>query len=177
MNVEDKKREVVLTKEEISNRVEALGAEISRDYEGKNLMVISLLKGSFIFTADLVRKISVPVHIEFMMTSSYGHGESSSGKLHIDKDIDVEDLSDFDVLIVDDIVDSGTTMHAILKLLEMRKPKSLKSCTLLDKPSRRVVEVTPDYCGYSIEDKFIVGYGLNYKDHYRNIDHIFAFVD
>lgn len=177
MNVEDKKREVVLTKEEISNRVEALGAEISRDYEGKNLMVISLLKGSFIFTADLVRKISVPVHIEFMMTSSYGHGESSSGKLHIDKDIDVENLSDFDVLIVDDIVDSGTTMHAILKLLEMRKPKSLKSCTLLDKPSRRVVEVKPDYCGYSIEDKFIVGYGLNYKDHYRNIDHIFAFVD
>ena len=177
MNVEDKKREVVLTKEEISNRVEALGAEISRDYQGKNLMVISLLKGSFIFTADLVRKISVPVHIEFMMTSSYGHGESSSGKLHIEKDIDVENLSDFDVLIVDDIVDSGTTMHAILKLLEMRKPKSLKSCTLLDKPSRRVVEVKPDYCGYSIEDKFIVGYGLNYKDHYRNVDHIFAFVD
>lgn len=166
-----------MTKEEISSRVKALGAEISRDYEGKNLMVISLLKGSFIFTADLVRCITVPVHIEFMMTSSYGHGEASSGKLHIDKDIDVENLSDFDVLIVDDIVDSGTTMHAILKLLEMRQPKSLKSCTLLDKPSRRVVEVKPDYCGYSIEDKFIVGYGLNYKDHYRNVDHIFAFVD
>jgi hypoxanthine phosphoribosyltransferase len=177
MNVEDKKREIVLTKEEISTRVKALGSEISKDYEGKNLMVISLLKGSFIFTADLVRNITVPVHIEFMMTSSYGHGESSSGKLHIDKDIDVENLSSFDVLIVDDIVDSGTTMHAILKLLELRNPKSLKSCTLLDKPSRRVVEVKPDYCGYSIEDKFIVGYGLNYKDHYRNIDHIFAFVD
>ena len=177
MNVEDKNREVVLTKEQIAERVASLGKEISKDYDGKNLLVISLLKGSFIFTADLVRAISVPVHVEFMITSSYGHGESSTGKLHIEKDVDVEDLSSYDVLIVDDIVDSGVTMHGTMELLRSRNPKSIKSCTLLDKPSRRVAEISPDYCGFSIEDKFIVGYGLNYKDHFRNIDHIFAFVD
>lgn len=177
MNVEDRRREVVLTKEDIANRVKELGAEISRDYEGKNLLAISLLKGSFIFTADLVREMSVPVHIEFMITSSYGHGEESTGELKIVKDIDVEDLSAFDVLIVDDIVDSGITMYETMKLLKARNPKSIKSCTLLDKPSRRVADITPDYCGFSIPDKFIVGYGLNYKDHYRNIDHIFAFVE
>lgn len=177
MNVEDKKREVVLTKSQISQRCEELGKEISKDYENKNLLVISLLKGSFIFTADLVREISVPVHIEFMITSSYGHGEESTGKLHIEKDVDVEDLSTYDVLIVDDIVDSGVTMYETMKLLSTRNPKSIKSCTLLDKPSRRVADISPDYCGFSIEDKFIVGYGLNYKDHYRNINHVFAFVD
>ncbi|MCH4891263.1 hypoxanthine phosphoribosyltransferase [Acidaminobacter sp. JC074] len=177
MNVEDRRREVVLTKEDIAKRVKELGAELSKDYEGKNLLAISLLKGSFIFTADLVREMSVPVHIEFMITSSYGHGEESTGELKIVKDIDVEDLSSFDVLVVDDIVDSGITMYETIKLLKARNPKSIKSCTLLDKPSRRVADITPDYCGFSIADKFIVGYGLNYKDHYRNIDHIFAFVE
>ena len=177
MNVEDKNREIVLSKEDIAQRVASLGKEISKDYEGKNLLVISLLKGSFIFTADLVRAISVPVHIEFMITSSYGHGEASTGQLHIEKDVDVEDLSKYDVLIVDDIVDSGITMHGTMALLSKRNPKSIKSCTLLDKPSRRVADISPDYCGFSIEDKFIVGYGLNYKDHFRNIDHVFAFVD
>lgn len=177
MNVEDRRREVVLSKEEIATRVRELGNEISNDYQDKNLLVISLLKGSFIFTADLVREMSVPVHIEFMITSSYGHGEESSGELRIEKDIDVEDLSSFDVLIVDDIVDSGITMYETMKLLKSRNPKSIKSCTLLDKPSRRIADIKPDYCGFSIPDKFIVGYGLNYKDHYRNIDHVFAFVE
>ncbi len=177
MNVEDRRREIVLTKEEIKNRVEELGKELSKDYEGKNLLVISLLKGSFIFTADLVREISVPVHIEFMITSSYGHGEESTGELHIEKDIDVKDLSEYDVLIVDDIVDSGVTMFETMKLLKTRNPNSIKSCTLLDKPSRRVASIKPDYCGFEIADKFIVGYGLNYKDYYRNVDHVFAFVE
>lgn len=177
MNVEDRRREVVLSKEEIATRVRELGAELSKDYTDKNLMVISLLKGSFIFTADLVREMSVPVHIEFMITSSYGHGEESTGELKIIKDVDVEDLSTFDVLIVDDIVDSGITMYETMKLLKSRNPKSIKCCTLLDKPSRRVADITPDYCGFSIPDQFIVGYGLNYKDHYRNIDHVFAFVE
>jgi len=177
MSVEDKRREVVLTKEQISQRCVSLGEEISRDYEGKNLLVVSLLKGAFIFTADLVREISVPVHIEFMITSSYGHGEESTGELRIEKDLDVEDLTTYDVLVVDDIVDSGITMYETMKLLASRQPRSIKSCTLLDKPSRRVADISPDYCGFSIEDKFIVGYGLNYKDHYRNIDHVFAFVD
>jgi len=177
MNVEDRRREVVLSKEQIATRVEELGIEISKDYEGKNLLVISLLKGSFIFTADLVREMSVPVHIEFMITSSYGHGEESTGELRIEKDVDVEDLSTYDVLIVDDIVDSGITMFETMKLLKTRNPKSIKSCTLLDKPSRRVADIKPDYCGFSIPDQFIVGYGLNYKDHYRNINHVFAFVE
>ncbi|MBI9013417.1 MAG: hypoxanthine phosphoribosyltransferase [Clostridiales bacterium] len=177
MNVEDRRREVVLSKDQIATRVQELGVEISRDYEGKNLLVISLLKGSFIFTADLVREISVPVHIEFMITSSYGHGEESTGELRIEKDVDVEDLSTYDVLIVDDIVDSGITMFETMKLLKTRNPKSIKSCTLLDKPSRRVADIKPDYCGFSIPDQFIVGYGLNYKDHYRNINHVFAFME
>jgi len=177
MNVEDRRREVVLSKEEIATRVQELGIEISKDYEDKNLLVISLLKGSFIFTADLVREMSVPVHIEFMITSSYGHGEESTGELRIEKDVDVEDLSTYDVLIVDDIVDSGITMFETMKLLKSRNPKSIKSCTLLDKPSRRVADIKPDYCGFSIPDQFIVGYGLNYKDHYRNINHVFAFVE
>lgn len=177
MRVEDRRREVVLTKQQIADRVVSLGEEITKDYADKNLLVISLLKGSFIFTADLVREIDVPVHIEFMITSSYGHGEESTGELQIIKDVDVEDLSIYDVLIVDDIVDSGITMYETMKLLKSRNPKSIKSCTLLDKPSRRVADITPDYCGFSIEDKFIVGYGLNYKDHFRNIDHVFAFVE
>ncbi len=177
MNVEDRRREVVLSKEQIATRVQELGIEISKDYEGKNLLVISLLKGSFIFTADLVREMSVPVHIEFMITSSYGHGEESTGELRIEKDVDVEDLSTYDVLIVDDIVDSGITMFETMKLLKKRNPKSIKSCTLLDKPSRRIADIKPDYCGFSIPDQFIVGYGLNYKDHYRNINHVFAFVE
>lgn len=177
MRVEDRRREVVLTKDEIAQRVKELGTELSKDYEGKNLLAISLLKGSFIFTADLVREMSVPVHIEFMITSSYGHGEESTGTLHIEKDIEVDDLSMYDVLVVDDIVDSGVTMYEIMKLLKTRNPKSIKSCTLLDKPSRRVADITPDYCGFSIADQFIVGYGLNYKDHFRNVDHIFAFME
>lgn len=177
MRVEDRRREIVLTREQIANRVKEMGEELSKAYEGKNLLVISLLKGSFIFTADLVREISVPVHIEFMITSSYGHGEESTGELKIEKDVDVDDLSQYDVLIVDDIVDSGITMYETMKLLKSRNPRSIKSCTLLDKPSRRAADITPDYCGFSIEDKFIVGYGLNYKDHFRNIDHVFAFVE
>lgn len=177
MNVEDRKREIVVSKSEIAKRVEELGKELSIAYENKNLLIISLLKGSFIFTADLVRQITVPVHIEFMITSSYGHSEESSGELHIEKDIEVDDLSMYDVLIVDDIIDSGVTMFEIMKLLKTRNPKSIKSCTLLNKPSRRVADVKPDYCGFEIPDMFIVGYGLNYQDYYRNIDHVFAFVE
>ncbi len=177
MDTDKAKREIILSKEMIINKVEELGSIISEDYKGKNLLVISLLKGSFIFTADLVRSLSIPVRIEFMITSSYGHGEESTGHLKIEKDIDVDNIEDYDVLIVDDIVDSGITMYNILDLIGKRNPKSLKACTFLDKPSRRKVEIEPDYCGFSIEDKFIVGYGLNYKDHFRNIDHVFAFIE
>jgi hypoxanthine phosphoribosyltransferase len=176
MSIENKRREVLLSKEAIEKRVDELGKFLSEEYADKNLLVISLLKGSFIFTADLVRKIDLPVRIEFMTTSSYGHDEETSGKVKIVQDIAV-DISDFDVLIVDDITDSALTMTGVIEILSKRNPKSIKSCVLLDKPSRRKVTYEPDYVGFEIPDKFIVGYGLNYGDYFRNIDHVFAFVD
>lgn len=177
MSIENKRREVLFSKEEIESRVRTLGQEITKDYEGKNLLVVSLLKGSFIFAADLVREIKLPVRIEFMTTSSYGHGEESSGSVKVIQDLEIDTLEEFDVLVVDDIVDSGITMVGVLDHLSKRNPKTLKCCSLLDKPSRRQVEIKPDYVGHAIPDKFIVGYGLNYGHLFRNEDHIFAFVD
>lgn len=176
MSIENKRREVLFSKEQISDRVVELGAQIAEEYKEKNLLVVSLLKGSFIFTADLVRAVEIPVRIEFMTTSSYGHSEESSGNVKVVQDLEV-DLSGYDVLVVDDITDSGITMKAVLEHLSNKHPKSIKSCVLLDKPSRRKVELEADYVGFTIPDKFIVGYGLNYGDYFRNIDHIFAFVD
>lgn len=177
MSIENKKREVLVSKEQIDQRVAELGAQLTEEYKEKNLLVISLLKGSFIFTADLVRKIDLPTRIEFMTTSSYGHGEESSGRVKVTQDLKIDDLSDFDVLIVDDITDSAITMTGVIEHLSKRNPASIKCCVLLDKPSRRQVEYQPDYVGFSIPDMFIVGYGLNYGDYMRNIDHVFAFVD
>lgn len=176
MSVENKRREILLSKSTIDERIAGLGLTLTEAYKDKNLLVISLLKGSFIFTADLVRKIDLPVRIEFMTTSSYGHDEESSGHVKVIQDIHV-DLTDFDVLIVDDITDSALTMTGVIEILSKRNPKSIKSCVLLDKPSRRKVEYVPDYVGFEIPDMFIVGYGLNYGDYFRNIDHVFAFVD
>ena len=176
MSVENKRREILLLKGTIDERIAGLGQTLTEAYKDKNLLVISLLKGSFIFTADLVRKIDLPVRIEFMTTSSYGHDEESSGHVKVIHDINV-DLTDFDVLIVDDITDSALTMTGVIEILSRRNPKSIKSCVLLDKPSRRKVEYVPDYVGFEIPDMFIVGYGLNYGDYFRNIDHVFAFVD
>ena len=173
--VEDKKRKVLFSEEEIAEQVARLGEEISRDYEGKDLVVVSLLKGAFVFTADLVRQISVPVEVDFMTTSSYGHSEESTGKVKILDDLDTH-VKNRDVLIVDDIIDSGYTMEKVKNHLASMGPRSLKICTLLDKPSRRQVDLEPDYVGYSIPDVFIVGYGLNYENHYRNIPYIFSFV-
>lgn len=176
MSIENKRREVLLSREAIDERVVSLGKTITEAYKDKNLLVISLLKGSFIFTADLVRKIDLPVRIEFMTTSSYGHDEHTTGHVKVVQDIHV-DLEEFDVLIVDDITDSALTMTGVIEILSKRNPKSIKACVLLDKPSRRKVTYEPDYVGFEIPDKFIVGYGLNYGDYYRNIDHVFAFVD
>ena len=172
MNIETKKWEVLCSEEQISSRLKELGSEISKDYEGKKLLVVSLLKGSFIFCADLVRNITVPVKIEFMTTSSYGHGEKSSGNVKVVSDVN-SDLAGYDVLIVDDITDTALTMSHVMKHLKAKNPNSVKSCVLLDKPSRRKVELVPDYCGFEIEDKFVVGYGLNYGDYYRNIPYVF----
>ncbi len=177
MSIQNKLREVLFTKEQIARKVKELGEIISRDYENKNLLVVSLLKGSFIFTADLVREIEVPVRIEFMVTSSYGNSEESSGEVKVLQDIKDESLKGYDVLIVDDITDTAITMTNVLRHLSKKNPNSIKSCVLLDKPSRRKVEYVADYIGFEIPDMFIVGYGLNYGDYLRNVDHVFAFVD
>ena len=176
MDIETKKWEVLCSQEQISEKLKELGEKISKDYEGKNLLVISLLKGSFIFCADLVRQITVPVKIEFMTTSSYGHSEESSGTVQVVSDVK-SDLVGYDVLVVDDITDSALTMDFVMKHLKTKNPNSIKSCVLLDKPSRRKVELVPDYCGFEIEDKFVVGYGLNYGDYYRNVPYVFNVTD
>ncbi len=171
-----KNKEVLLSKDDIANRVRELGQKITEDYKDKNLLAVSLLKGSFVFAADLLREIKLPVRIEFMVTSSYLHGEKSTGDVSITYDLDL-DMKDYDILIIDDIIDSGHTMKSVYESLLSKNPKSVSTVTLLDKPSRRQVDFEVDYKGFVIEDKFIVGYGLNYGDYYRNVDHIFAFVE
>lgn len=172
MDIETKKWEILCSEEQIATRLKGLGAQISEEYKDKNLLIISLLKGSFIFCADLVRNITVSVKIEFMTTSSYGHSEESTGKVKIVSDIS-SDMSGYDVLIVDDITDTALTMDFVINHIKSKNAKSVKSCVLLDKPSRRKVDLVPDYCGFEIEDKFVVGYGLNYGDYYRNIPYVF----
>ena len=171
-----KKRKTVISREDILNKNRELGKKISEDYKGKKLLIVSLLKGSFVFTADLVREIDVPTQIEFMTTSSYGHGEESTGQVNLVNDLGV-DVENRDVLIVDDIMDTGLTMKFIIDHLKKSNPSSIKSCVFLDKPERRKADITPDYVGYTIPDVFIVGYGLNYGDYYRNIPYIFTFED
>ena len=170
----NKKKKILYNREEISQRVKELGVEISNDYKDGEIVAISLLRGSFIFAADLVREISIPVNVDFMTTSSYGHGESSSGIVEIITDVRT-DIKGKDVLIVDDIIDSGHTMKKVVEFINMKGPKSVKTCCMLDKPSRREADIAPDYVGFTIPDVFIVGYGLNYGDFYRNIPYIFTF--
>ncbi len=172
----NKKKKILFTREELAEKNRQLGEKISEDYRDKDLLVVSLLKGAFVFTADLVREIEVPVEIDFMTTSSYGHEEESTGKVKLISDINTA-VEGRDILIVDDIMDSGYTMEKVRDYLASKNPKSIKICTMLDKPSRRQVDLEPDYVGFSIPDLFIVGYGLNYEDHYRNIPYIFSFED
>ena len=172
MDIEKKVWEVLCSEEDLNKRVKELGEQITEDYKDKNLMVISLLRGSFIFTADLVRAIDTKAQIGFMTTSSYGHGEESTGIVKVVNDIP-DNIEGLDVLIVDDIIDSGITMDFVINHVKSLGAKSVKTCTLLDKPSRRKVDLKPDYCCFEIEDLFVVGYGLNYGDHYRNIPYIF----
>ena len=173
MDIERKEWEILCSEQEIQMRLKELGDQISEDYKDKKLYVISLLKGSFIFTADLVRKLSIPVKVNFMTTSSYGDATESSGKVSILADIQ-EDLMGYDVLITDDIADSGLTMKKVMDHISAKSPNSVRCCVLLDKPERRKVELSPDYVGFTIPDKFVVGYGLNYGDYYRNIPYVFA---
>lgn len=170
--MDDKKRNILLSKETIDERVKVLGRKLAKDYEGKNLYVLSLLRGSFIFTADLIRAIDGRVKVGFMTTSSYGHSETSSGEVKIINDIP-DNIEGFDVLIVDDIVDTGYTMKFIIDHIKNLGATSVKSCVLLDKPSRRKAHIHPDYCCFEIEDVFVVGYGLDYGNYYRNVPYVF----
>ena len=161
-------QEVLFTEEQIAKMVERVGAEISRDYKYKNLLLVSVLKGSVVFMADLMRAITIPARIDFMATSSYGSGVKTSGVVKILKDLDLE-LSGYDILMVEDILDSGKTLSYLTELLQSRGPKSIRVCTLFDKPERREVEVEATYVGSQIPDAFIVGYGLDFDEKYRNL--------
>jgi hypoxanthine phosphoribosyltransferase len=163
--------DVMLSEEEVNARIRELGEQISRDYEGRSVHLICILKGSVYFTCELAKRITVPVTMDFMQCSSYGAATKSSGVVKIVKDLD-EPITGRDVIIIEDIIDSGRTLHHLVNLLEQRDPASLKLCTLLDKPDRRVVDVDVEYTGFQIEDKFVVGYGLDFDQKYRNLPYI-----
>lgn len=165
------KIKVLVSEEEINGKVRELGATISKDYEGKDVHLICVLKGGIFFTCDLAKRISVPVTVDFMSVSSYGDGTISSGRVKIVKDLD-DPIEGKDVLIVEDIIDSGRTLSFLIEMLKSRKPASIKLCTLLDKPERRVTDVEVDYVGFNIPDEFVVGYGLDYGQKYRNLPYI-----
>lgn len=162
---------VLLTEEQINQKVRELGEQITNDYVGKDLIIVSILKGSVVFVADLMRAIDIHTEIDFMVVSSFSGGVVSSGAVKIIKDLDIA-LENKDILIVEDILDSGKTLEYITEILMARDPASLKICTLLDKPSKRQVEIKPDYVGFVVPDEFVVGYGLDYDEHYRNLPYI-----
>ena len=162
---------VLYSEEELDARIQAIGEQVSKDYEGKQVHLICVLKGGSFFMCELAKRISVPVSLDFMSVSSYGSGTKSGGVVKIVKDLD-EPIADKDVLVVEDIVDSGRTLSYLLEMLAARGPRSLKLCTLLDKPDRRVVDVNVDYTGFQIPDEFVVGYGLDYDQRYRNLPYI-----
>ena len=162
---------VLITENELREKVKEIGAQISRDYKGKNLLLVSVLKGSVIFMADLLRAIDIHARLDFMSVSSYGHSVKTSGVVKIVKDLDLP-LEDYDVLIVEDILDSGMTLQYIKDVLLQRKPKSFKIATLLDKPERRQVDLTADYICFTVPDEFVVGYGLDYAEKYRNLPYV-----
>ncbi|MEY8428108.1 hypoxanthine phosphoribosyltransferase [Lachnospiraceae bacterium 46-15] len=162
---------ILLPEQEVNERIAELGRQISEDYAGKSVHLICILKGSVFFTCELAKRITVPVSIDFMSVSSYGAGTESSGVVKIKKDLD-EPLEDRDVIVVEDIIDSGRTLSYLVKELGERKPASIRLCTLLDKPERRVTDVKVDYVGFNIPDEFVVGYGLDYAQKYRNLPYI-----
>ena len=162
---------VMLTEQEVNDRIKKIGEQISKDYAGKSVHLVCVLKGGSFFMCELAKRITVPVTLDFMSASSYGSSTKSSGVVKIVKDLD-EPLKDKNVLVVEDIVDSGRTLSYLLKMLGDRGPASVKLCTLLDKPERRVTDVKVDYTGFEIPDEFVVGYGLDYDQRYRNLPYI-----
>lgn len=171
MSMHDDIKTVLVSEEQLKAKIAELGAQISKDYEGKNLVLVSILKGSVVFMADLMRAISIPCSIDFMVVSSYGSSTTTSGLVKIIKDLD-DDLSGKDVLIVEDILDTGVTLSNLVPMLKLRNPSSVKICTILDKPSRRKADVQPDYEGFRVPDEFVVGYGLDYDEKYRNLPYV-----
>lgn len=163
--------EVLISEEELRAKVQELGAQIAADYKDKNPLLVSVLKGAVVFVADLMRSMDIPLDIDFIATSSYGAGNTSTGVVRILKDLDT-DITGRHVLVVEDIVDTGHTLNYLLELLETRQPATLRLCVLLDKPSRREIPVQADYLGFSIPDYFVVGYGLDYAGKYRNLPFI-----
>lgn len=162
---------IMLSEEAVDKRIKEIGEQISKDYEGKQVHLVCVLKGGSFFMCELAKRISVPVSLDFMSVSSYGSETKSSGVVRIVKDLD-EPLKDKDVLVVEDIIDSGRTLSYLLEMLKDRGPKTLRLCTLLDKPERRVVDVHVDYTCFQIPDEFVVGYGLDYDQRYRNLPYI-----
>lgn len=160
--------EILIEEKTLSEKVIEMGRRISEDYRDKNLLMVSVLKGSVVFMADLMRSIDIPVRVDFMSVSSYGGGVKTSGVVKIIKDLDIP-IEGYDLLIVEDILDSGMTLSYLKDILNNRNPKSIRIATLLDKPERRKVDIAADYVGFVIPDKFVVGYGLDYDEKYRNL--------
>ncbi len=165
---------VLISQEELASIVQKLGKRITEDYKdsAKPIICIVILKGSLMFASDLVRHIDLPLEIEFMKVSSYGAGTKNSGEIKIHLDLMREQLEKYNIIIIEDIVDSGRTLARLTQLLKNRNAGSVKTCTLLDKPSRREVEFVPDYCGQTIPDEFVIGYGLDYDEHFRNLPYV-----
>ncbi len=170
-NMQDDIQKILLNESEIQDIVDRVGRQITEDYRGKNLVLVSVLKGSVVFMADLMRAINLPLSIDFMIVSSYGNGTESTGKVKIIKDLDL-DLSGQDLLLVEDILDTGRTLYNLREILKMRSPSSIKICTFLDKPERRKADIQADYVGAEVPDEFVVGYGLDFAQRYRNLPYL-----
>ena len=162
---------ILFTEEELRLRVKELAAQIEKDYDGKELVLASVLRGSYIFMADLTRYIDLPATVDFMVVSSYGSGTTSSGQVEIKKDLS-DPIEGKHLIIVEDILDSGNTLYYLMEVLKVRKPASIRICTLMDKPERRSKPISADYVGFTIPDAFVVGYGLDYDEKYRNLPYV-----
>lgn len=167
---------VLISEQEVTEKIQELADRINKDYEGKEIHLICVLKGSVFITCELAKRLTVPVTMDFMSVSSYGDAQESSGRVKIVKDLD-ESIAGKDVLIVEDIIDSGRTLSHLIQLLQSRQPNSVRLCTLLDKPDRRVTDVNVDYTGFVIPDEFVVGYGLDYAQKFRNLPYIGVVVE
>ena len=163
---------ILLSEDEIEKKVSELAEKISRDYKGKNLLLLGILKGSVVFMGDLMKHLTIPTQIDFMRVSSYGHGTVSSGRVNIILDVFRNDIEECDILVVEDIIDSGKTLSYLVQYLKNKGARSVRTCAMLDKPSRREVDFSPDYVGAEIPDEFVVGYGLDYNEDYRALPYV-----